>query len=249
MGCSGPVEHLGFESSCTSERIRGKRPRSQAPVRLSRSQTRSGLMTLRARYRRSPEGCSPAWRCPTDVMCRPGWRRPPANPGGTVGRTRPPPERLKPRRPNTPVLRPGGVHAAHRRRTGLQGAGGASSERPHAAGRGAQTRSDSPANRTGPAPKQASAATRPGTAARAPQGARVCGTARGARLRGSHHLDSDVGAQNPVPVSGHRLVKHDPYRWTRLTFSARAPPIRVRSSCLWAWTCRPRSWRFESCAH
>ena len=46
-------------------------------------------MTLRARYRRSPEGCSsPAWRCPMDVMCRPGCRRPPANPGGTVGRTR-----------------------------------------------------------------------------------------------------------------------------------------------------------------
>jgi len=36
VGCSGPVERLGSESSCTSERIRGKRPRSQAPVRLSK---------------------------------------------------------------------------------------------------------------------------------------------------------------------------------------------------------------------
>ena len=120
-----------------------------------------------------------------------------------------PREGLKPRRPDTPVLRPGGVHAADRRRTGLQGAGGASSERPHAAGRGAQIPSDSPANRTGPAPKQASDATRPGTAARAPQSARVSGTARVARLRGSH-LDSDIGAGNPSPVSGHHLSKTIP---------------------------------------
>jgi hypothetical protein len=70
--------------------------------------------------------------------------------------------------------------------------------------------SPGPAKRTGRAPKQASAATRRSTAARAPQGACVSGTARGARLRGSHHLDSDIGARNPVPVSGHRLSKTIP---------------------------------------
>lgn len=164
-----------------SESVAGA-PSGQAPVRLSRSQTRSGLMTLRARYRRSPEGCFesglavpdghgvPSWL--EAAACEPRRNRVPSSrctlfPLDVMTEAAPaaPPERLKPRRPNTPVLRVVSIRRRPRRRPPQ----GWLAERR----RRAQTRSDSPGNRVGRAPKQAFAATRPGIAARAPQGARV----------------------------------------------------------------------------
>lgn len=117
-----------------SESVAGA-PSGQAPVRLSRSQTRSGLMTLRARYRRSPEGCFesglavpdghgvPSWL--EAAACEPRRNRVPSSRCTlfpldvmTEAAAAPaaPPERLKPRRPNTPVLRVVSIRRRPRRR-------------------------------------------------------------------------------------------------------------------------------------
>ena len=189
-------------------------------------------MTLRARYRRSPEGCFESGVAVPDgrgvrswleaAACEPRRNRVPSSRCTlfpldvmTEAAAAPatPPERLQLRRPDTPVLRVVSIPAASTPQT----APGLACRAPEAPPASDPTPPDAaprpgPAKRTGRAPKQASAATRPGSAARAPQGARVSGTARGVRLRGSHHLDSDIGARNPVPVSGHRLVKDDPRR-------------------------------------
>ena len=229
-------------------------PRDQAPVRLSRSQTRSGLMTLRARYRRSPEGCFESGLAVPDARGVPSWL---AAAACEPRRNRVPSSRCRPR-PHRAAREAQAAQAKHARAAGSQHPGGVHGQTaPGLACRAPEAppasdptppdaaRRPGPAKRTGRAPNQASTATRPGTAARAPQGARVSGTARGARLRGRHHLDSEHwGAESRGRLGSPPRQRRSP---SMNPFDLQRP--RASGTCLWAWTCRPRFWRSESCAH
>ncbi len=202
-------------------------------------------MTLRARYRRSPEGCSsPAWRCPTDVMCRPGCRRPPANPGGTVGRTRRGPARGSSRAGQT---RPCCVPAASTPQT----AAGLACRAPEAPPASDPTppdavpRSHPTVPPTAPVPRPSKPPPRlvpapPPAPLRAPASPALLAALASAAATWIPTLGRGIPRPSRVTTCLRRSLSMDPFG---------LPPIRVRSSCLWAWTCRPRSWRFESCAH
>ena len=189
MDCLEPVQSLGFEPSLAPRR----------------------LVSLAARYRRSPEGCfesglvvrggrgaAPPWRSGVRPWLkaaarelsrsRAPWSRCTLFPVDVmtepVAASVAPPERLKLRSRNTSVLLPLTIPAASRL--------------PIAPGPACRAR-------VAPGPDPTIPPTAP--------------------------------VVNLVPASGHGLLR------------PRGLPIRVRSSYVSEWMCRPQSWRSDSCAH